>query len=215
MKKILTFLFVILAIAASSPARAFVFQSSLDLDYQTLSLKDSADSIYIGEFNKGGSIGVGGHADWLFELSPGFSIGPNFDFSYGQIDSTWYAVRVYQPSAGASFEWKMGHASLLTYFNYIFGWVNTDQEITASGSPAPAGSFAANYYGLLLGLRSRIPLTDHIIIGPYVTYGMPSLLAFKYKSLNSSGQYENQWINIDTTFLRFGLSIYFDQFMRH
>jgi hypothetical protein len=78
-------------------------------------------------------------------------------------------------------------------------------------SPAPAGSFVANVPGYTLGWYALLPISDSLIIGPYLSYGVNWIAALKYKHLNiftTPNKYENRWMDVGlNNYIRAGVSI--------
>jgi hypothetical protein len=199
-------------VGSLSYAFDYKIKSGFLVDTASLSLKDPADKIYIGEINNVLRLGVGGQAAILFPINDLLSVGPNFNFTFNELATNWYTLNTYLPSIGPMLEINFGKNSIYLFLNYNIGWISTEQEISSvSEGTAPAGSFSASVRGWSFGLRSSFPITDYLVIGPYLSYGVPSILEFKYKSL-FLGQYSDKRVNIDTTLLQAGLTIYVDQF---
>lgn len=153
--------------------------SSFLFDVDSLSLKDTADEIYIGKIESNMRIGIGGHAAVLYPLTDTISFGPNYDFTYNQEETTWYSLLIFNHSIGPEFKFLMGGWSLNAFLNYNFGYLSTEQTTSGtSGYPAPAGNFVANLPGWKVSLRSRIPISDNFDIGPYVTYNSIFIIRF-------------------------------------
>lgn len=200
-------LIILAALVFVSAARA-EFVISFDVDYASLALKDPTDNIYLGD-EKGTGLGFGGHADWLFPLNETVSFGPNFNFAYNRIEGTWYNFSLFQPSVGPIVKFSFSSLAAYVFLNYNLGWASMEQDISSfSGNPAPAGSFAANLRGFMAGIRTQTTLSDRWGVGVYAIAGLPSLIEFKYKSLQNN-QYENKWLNIDLASFQAGVSIYF------
>src|SRR3989338_9154170 len=101
MNKILVFFFILLLLLASQVHaysqnfwEAGKFRTSFDVDIQSISLKDPSDSIYIGTVG-GTGWGFGGNAAMLYPLNDSMRIGPNFNFSYGKINTSWYEILLF------------------------------------------------------------------------------------------------------------------------
>lgn len=192
-------LFLIFAsVSSASPFMGGDLKLSFNLDYQTLSLNDSADQVYIGNINSG-SIGFGGHADIIYPYNNLFSWGGNFDFTYCQAKTSFYDITVINPSIGPVVKFNLGGGDLYVSANYNLGYVSTDQTTSAA---AAAGSFVANKYGWIFSVRGLFPAVNNIALGPYVSYGSQVLYAFKYKSGGT-----NRWVDIGINTLQYGLAI--------
>lgn len=189
------------------------FRTSFDIDLQSIGLKDAADNIYIGNFGSMGW-GFGGNAALLYKISDNMRLGPNFNFTYGKLTTSWYDLAVFQPSIGPMLEMEFGENSVDIFLNYdLFGWLITDQTISSGSlSPAPAGTFNANIRGFVLGVKGRIPVNDSVVLGPYLVYGSQTIQSFAYKTL-ISGSYTTRWVNLDISTIQGGLSIYLDQLL--
>ncbi|MFC1511076.1 hypothetical protein ACFL5U_01660 [Candidatus Margulisiibacteriota bacterium] len=177
----------------------------------TLSLTDSGDTVYIGEIKNMG-IGLGIQTALLYPISDGLSWGPNFDYSYNQVnDGSWYSLDVQIFGLGPMLKYDADNYSWLLFANYNLGFVTTEQEISSpSGGTRPAGSLYAGYPGFMLGASGLFRISDSIIIGPYINYGLLSIMSLKFRRL-VSGSLTNAWVNIDTTYIQIGAQIFIDQ----
>lgn len=185
-------------------------ETAFNIHTDAMSLSDPADSISIGTVGES-RIGYGGQAFLLYPLMPGVSFGPNFNFTYSGMVTSWDYLDSYQPSIGPAlkFEWPGGGAHV--FLNYNLGWVVAEQRDNLSnptpGGTRPAGTVAANIRGWTLGARSDLlPITDSVSVGPYFTIGSLALIEFKYKSLRS-GTYTDQWVNIGFSYIEVGATV--------
>ncbi len=211
-KRILSILVSVFLFSSVTYAADFEFEKSFHLNYATLSLRDSADTVYIGDMNRSG-LGIGAHVALLYPMGENLSIGPNINFCYSQINyGSWYHLDVYQPSLGPIVKWKMDGNSYELFLNYNLGLVVTEQEpefADVAAGTGPSGAFVSNLRGFILGFRSKMyAASKDIVIGPYVTVSMPSLIAFEFRRL-FQGSYQDAWVNIDITYLEAGVSLFF------
>jgi len=204
-------LFLVLVASSSNALWGGDFETGFNIDQLSLTLKDSADNIYIGGDTTASGFGFGGHANMFYKINDNFSWGPDFNFTYHSITGTWYTFNIFQPSLGGALKWDFGPSSLTFFLDYNLGWVGTEGETTTSGAIAAAGAFASNIRGFMLGIRSRTGP-----VGLYTIVGAPSLMAFKYNRLDTTttpNSYDARWVNLDVSIIQFGANFYVDQFL--
>lgn len=189
--------------------------TTLRLEGATTSLRDPADIIYLGTLPSFG-YGIGAQSALLFPLNNSMSWGPNFNFSWNMLNNgSWYSFNVYQFGIGPMLKMDAASFSHFVFVNYNFGFLSTEgvYDAPAGLHPAPAGSFVANVPGYTLGWYALFPISDSLIIGPYLSYGVNWIAALKYKHLNiftTPNKYENRWMDVGlNNYIRAGVSILF------
>ncbi|MBT5855144.1 hypothetical protein HOH87_00725 [bacterium] len=175
-------------------------------DMGTISLSDSADSLYIGEFDTGW--GIGGRYAVLFPLSEGIKWGGNFNFTWNTMEGDVYSLDAFNPGFGPILEVEVGTSKVLAHFNYNMGWADTIQEAeSCSDVICPSGSNIVNIRGWEIGVEALIPV-DNMVVGPYLAIGSQSFIDFPYNDLNQfTSSYELKGINIDTTYTHIGVTV--------
>lgn len=171
----------------------------------SVSLLDSADSIYLGTLKSETNIGFGGEASLFYPVAPSVKAGPHFIFNYSPLNSSWHAFQLFQTSLGGIVDFELGANSISAYLDYNLGWFNAQQEISSvAGSPSPAGDFSGGVPGFLLGIKTRTNITETIGAGLYYQVGNLTLAGIKYR--NSSSQV--RWMDAGINFSQFGVTIY-------
>lgn len=181
--------------------------SELLFDAMSISLADSADSIYLGTIASSLHIGIGNETSLFFPVNKNLSAGPHFIFDYNTFRSSWHAFENFQTRLGGIIDYNLGMDSRISaYLDYNLGWFTAEQVISSvSGSPAPAGAFAGGLPGIILGVKAYKMFSDTLGIGGHFEIGSLTLTGIKYK--NNSGQ--NAWMDASVSFSQAGVNIYF------
>lgn len=181
---------------------------NLLINATTVSLKDSADSIYLGTLKTESRLGFGGEAALFYPAAPAIKAGPHFIFNYSPLTSSWHDFQLFQTSLGGIVDFDLGGGSGVSAFlDYNLGWFSAQQEVSSViGTPAPAGNFAGGIPGYMAGVKAHYQIHQLAKIDLYYQTGLlMALTGVKYK--NSSNQ--NAWMDAGISFSQAGVTVYF------
>jgi len=193
--------------ASAFPLLGGSLNLNMIINESSMTLRESADSIYLGTLDGKMYPGIGAEASLFYSIYPGLKAGPHFIFNYHGAKSTWHYFDIYQTSLGGIIDFNINDSnSVMAFVDYNLGWFSAEQTIaTPAGSPSPAGSFSGGMPGLMMGVKTRTKITENIGLGIYYSIGMLTLTGIKYK--NAANQ--NNWMNAEINYSQAGVTIYF------
>ena len=165
---------------------------------------------YIGNSNT--AVGMGAQSLVLYPVFPNLRLGGNFHYSsYGYQGDVYY-LDVYNMSIGPVLEIIINEIPITTFANYNIGWADAEvEEAAGNNSVKSTGSFSAGLPGVVIGIKGDIPVTDRVVIAPYLTMEFLTISEFAYMRYVSSS-WNKRWTSDSFTSIHIGCSLYLDKF---